>query len=83
MRRRFNNSAVDFAYLYNQLFLDDYCRWIQSVDDTVLDELRDETAAAAEALKRSSIAALDLDFIESEARMLMLSVDAGDYDSDD
>jgi hypothetical protein len=65
------------------LFLDDYCIWIQSVDDQVLQDLSDEVEHAVKGLKLSDIDGLDLDYLESEAKLLMLSVKDGTYDSDD
>ncbi|KAI6206774.1 Protein SHQ1-like protein [Aphelenchoides besseyi] len=83
LRSRFNNSTFDFVYLYNQLFIDDYCIWIQSVDDRVLDELAKDVEAVVEDLKHSDIDGLDLDYVETEGRMLKLAVETGEYDSDD
>ncbi|KAI6175340.1 Protein SHQ1-like protein [Aphelenchoides bicaudatus] len=83
IRKSFNNSGQEFVYLYNQLYLDNYCIWIQSVDDSILDQLISDVKEASKDLKRSDIAGLDLDYLESEARMLKLKVDTGEYDSDD
>jgi len=83
LRKRFNNAGLDFVYLFNQLFLDDYCLWIQSVGANILEELAAEYSAAARDVKRADIITLDLDYIESEARMIQLSVENGEYDSDD
>jgi len=83
LRKRFNNSSQEFAYLYNQLFLDNYCIWIQSVDDEILQQLSDDVEQTVKELSRSDIEGLDLDYLESEAKLLMLSVKDGTYDSDD
>jgi hypothetical protein len=53
------------------------------VADEIIGELSTEVKDAIETLKRSDIEGLDLDYLESEAKMLMLSVDNGTYDSDD
>ncbi|KAI6180947.1 Protein SHQ1-like protein [Aphelenchoides besseyi] len=83
LRSRFNNSSFDFVYIYNQLFIDDYCIWIQSVDDHVLDELSEEVGVLVKNLKHSDIDGLDLEYIETEGRMLKLAIENGEYDSDD
>lgn len=63
--------------------MDSLCVWIQSVDDSILTNLSDDLREAVKTLKRDEISGLDLDYLESEARMLMLKVDEGAYDSDD
>jgi hypothetical protein len=83
MRKRFNNSGQEFVYLYNQLYVDHLCVWIQSIDDNILENLSKEVTNAVKYLKRNDIQGLDLDYIESEAKMLMLKVEDGSYDSDD
>ncbi|EPB67385.1 hypothetical protein ANCCEY_13519 [Ancylostoma ceylanicum] len=37
-------SSGEFRYLYNDLFITDYCLWIQYVDDAVLKTLQKEVA---------------------------------------
>ncbi|CAD5225868.1 unnamed protein product [Bursaphelenchus xylophilus] len=83
LRKRFYNSSHDFIYLFNQLFIDDYCIWIQIVDEKVLEQVREELKEIRKSLQKSDISELDLDYIETEAKMIMMKVENGEYDSDD
>lgn len=38
-------GSGEFRYLFNDLFITDYCLWIQSVDESVLKTLQTEIAA--------------------------------------
>ncbi|CAD5218810.1 unnamed protein product [Bursaphelenchus okinawaensis] len=82
LRKRFYNSSQEFIYLFNQLFIDDYCIYIQVVDDKLFDDAMDELLNI-KTLQKADIDELDLDYIETEAKMIMLKVENGEYDSDD
>lgn len=77
-RRIFNRSG-DFRYLFNQLFLNDLCLWIQSVPDEILIKLKDNFKTGIGSLKKSDMLELDLEFIEAHARLEMMKP----MDSDD
>ncbi|KAI6238123.1 Protein SHQ1-like protein [Aphelenchoides fujianensis] len=83
LHSRFNNSGQDFTYLYNQLFIDDYALFIQSMDEELLQRVTADLKTALAELKRADIAGLDLEYVETEAKMIRLAVEAGEYDSDD
>ncbi|KAI6223041.1 Protein SHQ1-like protein [Aphelenchoides fujianensis] len=83
LRSRFNNSGQDFTYLYNQLFIDDYALFVQSMDEGLLQRVTADLKTALEELKRADIPGLDLEYVETEAKMIRLAVEAGEYDSDD
>lgn len=57
--------------------------WIQSVDDQVIVNLQEEITKTTHELQRSDIDELDLDYIETAARLLKAKIEDGDYDSDD
>ena len=65
--------------MLNQLFIDDLCLWIQSVDDEVVLKLKEELKNVLKCLSKSDILELDLEFIEAQARLEMLkSIDSDD-----
>uniref|UniRef100_A0A915LSA7 Protein SHQ1 homolog n=1 Tax=Meloidogyne javanica TaxID=6303 RepID=A0A915LSA7_MELJA len=78
-RRIFNKSGGEFRYLLNQLFIDDLCLWIQSVDEELILNLNKEFKNYVNSLEKSSILELDLEFIEAQAKLEMLKP----LDSDD
>ncbi|PIO68537.1 SHQ1 protein [Teladorsagia circumcincta] len=74
-------GSGEFRYLFNDLFITDYCLWIQSVDEAVLKWLQ-KAVADVEICKADL--ELDLEEIELEGRMAMLKVkEAPELDSDD
>jgi len=78
-RRIFNKSGGEFRYLLNQLFIDDLCLWIQSVDEELILNLNKEFKNSVKTLEKSNILELDLEFIEAQAKLEMLKP----LDSDD
>ncbi|CAK5099063.1 unnamed protein product [Meloidogyne enterolobii] len=78
-RRIFNKSGGEFRYLLNQLFIDDLCLWIQSVDEQLILNLNKEFKNSVNSLEKSNILELDLEFIEAQAKLEMLKP----LDSDD
>lgn len=77
-RRIFNRSG-EFRYLLNQLFIDDLCLWIQSIDEELILNLNKEFKNSLKKLNKSNILELDLEFIEAQAKLQMLKP----VDSDD
>ncbi|KIH43826.1 hypothetical protein ANCDUO_26162, partial [Ancylostoma duodenale] len=74
-------SSGEFRYLYNDLFITDYCLWIQYVDDAVLKKLQKEVADVE--LQKSDVG-LDLEDLELEGQMAALKVkEPQQLDSDD
>ncbi|VDP12461.1 unnamed protein product [Heligmosomoides polygyrus] len=72
-------GSGEFRYLFNDLFITDYCLWIQSVDESVLKTLQTEIAAVTK-----SDLELDLEELELEGQMARLKVEATpQLDSDD
>nr|CAD2137280.1 unnamed protein product [Meloidogyne enterolobii] len=78
-RRIFNKSGGEFRYLLNQLFIDDLCLWIQSVDEELILNLNKEFKNSVNSMEKSNILELDLEFIEAQAKLKMLKP----LDSDD
>lgn len=74
--RHIMNTGGEFRYLFSQLYFDDYCLWIQSVDDGIIHRLRDDYDAAAQAMSKASMG-LDLEVLETEAKMRLLEVKEG------
>uniref|UniRef100_A0A7I4YIQ6 Protein SHQ1 homolog n=1 Tax=Haemonchus contortus TaxID=6289 RepID=A0A7I4YIQ6_HAECO len=74
-------GSGEFRYLFNDLFITDYCLWIQSVDETVLRWLQKSVADVE--IHKSDVG-LDLEEIEIEGRMATLKVEEPpQLDSDD
>ncbi|KAI1721090.1 SHQ1 protein [Ditylenchus destructor] len=86
VRRIFNTGGGECQYLFNQLFMDDLCLWIQSVDEKILQDLTyDLEIILKEGIKKEDVD-LALDSLELEARLKMLQVQENDrssIDSDD
>uniref|UniRef100_A0A1I8BS55 Protein SHQ1 homolog n=1 Tax=Meloidogyne hapla TaxID=6305 RepID=A0A1I8BS55_MELHA len=77
-RRIFNRSG-EFRYLLNQLFIDDLCLWIQSIDEELILNLNKEFKNVLIKINKSDILELDLEFIEAQAKLQILKP----VDSDD
>ncbi|CAJ0602765.1 unnamed protein product [Cylicocyclus nassatus] len=74
-------TSGEFRYLFNDLFITEYCIWIQSVDDDVLHDLQKELA---EVKIRKGDLGLDLDELELEGKMTAMKVkESEQLDSDD
>ncbi|KAK5983419.1 CS domain-containing protein [Trichostrongylus colubriformis] len=74
-------GSGEFRYLFNDLFITDYCLWIQSADEDVLKWLQKEVTDVE--ICKSDLE-LDLEEIELEGQMAMLKVNAPpQLDSDD
>lgn len=71
IRKIFN--AGEFRYLFNQLFINDYCLWIQSVNETVIADLLNEFYEAKKKVDKFSTG-LDLEVVEADAEMKLLQV---------
>lgn len=74
IRRIFNSSSGDCYYLFNQLFLDDFCLWIQSADELIIDNLKDRLKLARKKVEKECLG-FDLDCLELEAGLQLLNVD--------
>uniref|UniRef100_A0A1I7XRB5 Protein SHQ1 homolog n=1 Tax=Heterorhabditis bacteriophora TaxID=37862 RepID=A0A1I7XRB5_HETBA len=74
-------SSGEFRYLLNDIYITDYCLWIQTVDDFILESL----VNTIETIKVDKCdVGLDLDELEIEARLIMLDIgNKKDLDSDD
>jgi len=86
--RRIFNSSGEFRYLFNQLLIDDLCLWVQSIEDKFLVELATNVCSHVRppgsmfAIKTSLAAAgLDLDSIETEARLSVLRLNGDDTEN--
>jgi hypothetical protein len=77
--RRIFNRGGEFRYLFNQLFLDDFCLWIQTVPDELLLKLKADLKREKRTSKKEDMLELDLEFLEANARLEMLKP----LDSDD
>ncbi|KJH42428.1 Kae1-associated kinase Bud32 [Dictyocaulus viviparus] len=64
-------DSGEFRYLFNDLFITDYCLWIQSVDDAILKTLQFELAKI-QILKSDLV--LDLEELELEGKMAVLKL---------
>ncbi|KHJ91888.1 SHQ1 protein [Oesophagostomum dentatum] len=74
-------GSGEFRYLYNDLFITDYCLWIQSVDDAVVEQLQKEVADVK--VSKSDLG-LDLEELELEGRMAAMKMkEPRQLDSDD
>ncbi|KAJ1367567.1 hypothetical protein KIN20_028505 [Parelaphostrongylus tenuis] len=74
-------DSGEFRYLFNDLFVTDYCIWIQFVEEEILETLQNELAVV-EVFK--SDLGLDLEELELEGKMAALEVKQNvELDSDD
>uniref|UniRef100_A0A0N5AA30 Protein SHQ1 homolog n=1 Tax=Syphacia muris TaxID=451379 RepID=A0A0N5AA30_9BILA len=76
------STSGEFRYLLNDLYITDYCIWIQSVDDSILEKLGKEVNAV-EIDKREL--GLDLEELEMDAKFITLNIadKSEPFDSDD
>lgn len=74
------STSGDYRYLLNDLFITDYCLWIQCASDNVVSWLQCELNRLI--LKKIDVQ-LDLEEVEMEAKLLTLHIDTGNYDSED
>ncbi|VDK56002.1 unnamed protein product [Anisakis simplex] len=77
------STSGDFRYLFNDLFMTDYCIWIQAVDDELIKWLEMEIREID--LKKADVE-LELEEIELEANVMALSISEDQQkqlDSDD
>uniref|UniRef100_A0A915DG28 Protein SHQ1 homolog n=1 Tax=Ditylenchus dipsaci TaxID=166011 RepID=A0A915DG28_9BILA len=75
IRRIFNSSSGDCYYLFNQLFVDDLCLWIQSADKSVLVHLREQLQLTMNKITKECLE-LDLNCLEIEAGIESLDVES-------
>lgn len=74
-------DSGEFRYLFNDLFITDYCIWIQFVDESTLEMLRNDLAGVE--IFKSDLG-LDLEELELEGKMAALEVEQHvELDSDD
>ncbi|KAK0405168.1 hypothetical protein QR680_017835 [Steinernema hermaphroditum] len=73
--QRIMNTSGDFRYLFNDLFITDYCLWIQSLDDAVLKQVTGELEEAVKCLKKADIDC-DLEELDLQTQMLKVSLNA-------
>ncbi|MCP9263616.1 Protein shq1-like protein [Dirofilaria immitis] len=66
------STSGDYRYLLNDLFITDYCLWIQYVSDDILLWLQHELN---DLILRKSDIMLDLEDVELEAKLLTLQID--------
>ncbi|KAL3995389.1 SHQ1 family protein [Acanthocheilonema viteae] len=74
------STSGDYRYLLNDLFITDYCLWIQCVSDDILSWLQCELNHLI--LKKSDFQ-LDLEEVELEAQLLILQIGAGNLELED
>ncbi|VDK74113.1 unnamed protein product [Onchocerca ochengi] len=74
------STSGDYRYLLNDLFITDYCLWIQCVSDDILSWLQYELNHL---ILRKSDVQLDLEEMELEAKLLTLQIDARDSELED
>uniref|UniRef100_A0A158P8E2 Protein SHQ1 homolog n=1 Tax=Angiostrongylus cantonensis TaxID=6313 RepID=A0A158P8E2_ANGCA len=76
-------DSGEFRYLFNDLFVTDYCIWIQFVDESTLEMLQNDLAAVEVGIFKSDLG-LDLEELELEGKMAALEVEQHvELDSDD
>lgn len=76
------STSGDYRYLLNELFIDDYCIWIQSVSESVLDSLKEEVAAIEISKADVGLGLEDWE-IAAELQMLNIAERKERIDSDD
>ncbi|VDM59917.1 unnamed protein product [Angiostrongylus costaricensis] len=64
-------NSGGFRYLFNDLFITDYCIWIQFIDESILEALQNDLAGVE--ICKSDLR-LDLEELELEGRMAALEV---------
>jgi len=75
VRPIFNSSGGEFRYLLNQLFIDDFCLWIQQAgQQSLIDSMREELHKTIRRLSKESVG-LDLELIEAEAGLKAMKVE--------
>lgn len=74
------STSGDYRYLLNDLYITDYCLWIQCASDDILSWLQRELDHLI--LKKSDVQ-LDLEELELEAKLLTLQIDARNSQSED
>ncbi|KHN78421.1 Protein SHQ1 -like protein [Toxocara canis] len=65
------STSGDFRYLLNDLYMTDYCIWIQSADDQLVEWLREELEQVE--LQKNDVQ-LELEETELEAKLMALDV---------
>ncbi|CAG9538500.1 unnamed protein product [Cercopithifilaria johnstoni] len=74
------STSGDYRYLLNDLFITDYCLWVQHVSDNILSWLQYELNHLI--LKKSDVQ-LDLEEVELEAKLLTLQIGARNSELED
>uniref|UniRef100_A0A0R3RS52 Protein SHQ1 homolog n=1 Tax=Elaeophora elaphi TaxID=1147741 RepID=A0A0R3RS52_9BILA len=74
------STSGDYRYLLNDLFITDYCLWIQCVSDDILVWLQLELNHLV--LRKSDVQ-LNLEEVELEAKLLTLQINAGNQEMED
>jgi len=74
----------DYRYILNDLYITDYCVWIQGVDDSTFAAYADAIKKISGTISKADVD-LNLDELELAASLAMLEVDEKkeDLDSDD
>lgn len=74
------STSGDYRYLLNDLFITDYCLWIQCASDNILSWLQCELSDLV--LKKTDVQ-LDLEEVELEAKLLTLQINARNSEIED
>ncbi|VDK84566.1 unnamed protein product [Litomosoides sigmodontis] len=74
------STSGDYRYLLNDLFITDYCLWVQRVSDSILSWLQCEVNDLV--LKKIDVQ-LDLEEVELEAKLLTLQISARNSEIED
>lgn len=74
------STSGDYRYLLNDLFVTDYCLWIQCVSDDILSWLQCELNGLV--LRKNDVQ-LDLEEVELEAKLLTLQINVRNSDTED
>ena len=81
--RHILSESGQYRYLLNDLYITDYCLWIQSVSDEVLIRVKEDVSASE--INKADVE-LDVDDWEMEAKLMALKIDdekSNELDSDD
>ncbi|KAL3085832.1 hypothetical protein niasHT_025963 [Heterodera trifolii] len=82
--RRLFNRGDEFRYMFNQLFMDELCLWVQSVPEEVFEQIGSELETELDKLSKADMTELELDTIELEAKMALLNpVDSDDEEEEE
>lgn len=74
--RRIFNRTPDSKYILNDLYITDYCVWIQRVKDKTLEKVAEVLQEAVERVSKADLD-LDLDLLERAARLAIHEEESG------